>query len=213
MVEKVFALGGSVISNHLDNLGNLAEALEQNEDFVAVVGAGHLKKQQDAVREECNNSEIDLVGIEATRLNAKTLQTLMENVSKETPKTVNQVQKLASDKNVVMGGLNPGFSTDAVAAIVAELFNADIYFITDVDGIYNSDPEKNQDAERFDDINTEELFEMTSGENTPGIYSIIDETAVQIIERSGLKAKLLEGDIPNVKDPENSVGTNIHSST
>jgi uridylate kinase len=213
MTEKVFAFGGSVISENFESLDRIAEALEENEDFVAVVGAGHLKKHQDAVRDKCNNSEVDMVGIEATRLNAKTLQALLEDVSPQTPETVEEVKTIAQDRNVVMGGLNPGFSTDAVAAIVAELLEAELYFVTDIDGIYTSDPEENAEAEKMDSVETEKLFEMTSGKNVPGVYSVIDETAVQIIQRSEIRSKLVEGKPENISDPENCEGTEIKPTT
>ena len=212
MVEKVFALGGSVINQNFEKLDELAEALEENKHFVAVVGGGHLKKHQDAVRDECTKAETDLVGIAATRLNARTLQALLDNAAPEIPETLDEVKQAASQgQNVVMGGLNPGFSTDAVATVVAELYDADLYFVTDVDGIYTDDPEENEDAEMLEEISVEELLEMTEGKNEPGLYSIVDETAVQIIQRSNLKAKVFQGDIEKLEKPEKAEGTDIIS--
>ena len=52
-------------------------------------------------------------------------------------------QCLAEGKVVVMGGLKPGITTDAVAALVAERVEADLLVKgTDQDGVYDKDPQK-----------------------------------------------------------------------
>lgn len=210
---KVIALGGSVIKQHMSDLERLVDALETDEQIVVVCGAGHLKKHIDAVRDSTNKAETDLVGIAATRLNAKTVQTLLDDSHPSIPETVEEVREATSTgKDVVMGGLNPGFSTDAVSAVVAELLDADLYIITDIDGIYSEDPSENPEAEKFDEIYTERLMEMTEGKNEPGVYSIVDETAVQIVERSNITAKLLEGTVDNIQNLETVESTDIVSS-
>lgn len=211
MVGKVFALGGSVINRNFSQLDQIGEALEQHGQVAVVTGAGHLKKHQDAVRETSNNAETDMVGIAATRLNAKTLQALIDAYP-SIPETLEEVEEAAvSGKNIVMGGLNPGFSTDAVAAVVAELFDAELYIATDVEGIYSEDPDENPEAEMMEEIEVSELLEKVSGHNVPGQYDIVDETAVGIIKRSGLDAKVLEGTVANLEDVEVADGTRIVS--
>lgn len=212
MVQKVFALGGSVIKQYLSNLDELADALPDEEQFVVVCGAGHLKQHQDAVRNHVNNSKTDMVGIAATRLNAKTLQTLVEDASPEIPETVEEVEEKASrGQNVIMGGLNPGFSTDAVSAVIAELFDAELYILTDVDGIYTEDPSENPEAEKLETIEAGKLLEMVSGHNVPGNYDVVDETAVSIIKRSNIDTRLIEGTPENVENIENVEGTEVIS--
>lgn len=208
-VDEVYALGGSVIDQNFEQLEKLAGALCEGQKVI-VVGAGHLKKHQEAVKDEVSKAETDLVGIEATRLNARTLIALMENVHPEVPETVEEVKQAASTgKTVVMGGLNPGFSTDAVASIIAELFDAELYIATDVDGIYEEDPEENPEAQKFDEIEASRLLDMSEGKNEPGVYSIVDETAAGIIKRSGINTKLFEGTIQNLGNPRDADGTRV----
>jgi uridylate kinase len=210
MVDKVYALGGSVIKQYLSNLDKIADALPEDDQFAVICGAGHLKDHQDAVRDHVTNARIDLVGIAATRFNAKTLQTLLDDANPQIPETVEEVEQVASTgQNIVMGGLNPGFSTDAVSAVVAELFNAELYIITDVDGIYSKDPSENPDAEKKDEIKPEKLLEMVSGHNVPGNYDIVDETAVGIIQRSNIRTKLIKGTPENLENLEGCEGTDI----
>lgn len=209
---NVIAVGGSVIKQNFEELEKFTEELEKNEPLIAVVGAGHLKKHQDAVRDKCSKAGTDMVGIAATRLNAETVKALMENAHPSVPETVEEVQEAASTgRNVVMGGLNPGFSTDAVAAILAELFEADLYLATDVDGIYTADPSEDDDAEKLESIAADRLLDMTEGKNEPGVYSIVDETAVNIIRRSGIKTKVFHGTIENIGSPEEADGTVVNS--
>ncbi|WP_414838082.1 UMP kinase [Candidatus Nanosalina sp. VS9-1] len=207
MVEKVFAVGGTVIQDNLERINDFAEAFP-DEQIAVVTGAGKLNRYQSAVKG--NNGEKDLIGIKATRLHAQTLLTAMDDTYPEVPERPEEVQKAASSgMNVVMGGLVPGYSTDAVAATVAELLDADLYIATTVDGVYTDDPEKVEDARKFDEITVEELLDITGGSNEPGIYSVVDEAAVRLIERSMIDTKIFEASLENLESPEEASGTRI----
>jgi uridylate kinase len=208
-MTKVFAVSGSIIREKLENIGKFANSLNTSEEQIVVVtGAGGLSKYQKAV--EGNKGEKDLIGIKATRLHAQTLLTELDNTYPKVPERPEEVQEAASTgKNVVTGGLVPGYSTDAVAATVAELLDAELYIATKVDGIYSGDPEKDDDVERFESITTEELLELTGGENEPGTYSVVDESAVRLIERSNISTKVFYADNENIIDPEEAQGTEI----
>lgn len=207
-ISKVFAVGGGIVQENLDQIGEFVEALENGEQVAVVTGAGDLNRYQSAV--SGNNGEKDLIGIKATRLHAQTVLTEMEDVYPEVPEKPEDVQvAAASGKNVVMGGLVPGYSTDAVAATVAELLDADLYIATTVDGIYSDDPEEVSDAEKFDEISVGELLEITRGSNEPGIYSVVDEAAVRMIERSEIRTKIFEASLENLENPEDASGTEI----
>lgn len=208
-VDKVYAVSGSLITENLEELGDLAEALQSGEEQILVVtGAGGLKEYIYAAGEFGNQGEQDLVGIEATRLNAKTLMTAMDAYP-DTPKTAEEIRKAASTGlNVVMGGLTPGHSTDAVAAIAAEILEADLFIATTVDGVYDRDPE-DEGAERFDEISTDELRTVVSGNNEAGGHELIDLTAIDIIERSGTSTKIFEGTVENIEESDEALGTRV----
>lgn len=204
----VYAVGGSVVQENLGNLGELVKSFETDSQVVIVTGAGELNRYQSAA--SGNNGEKDLIGIKATRLHAQTVLTEMEGAYPSVPETPDELKKAASTgKNVVMGGLVPGYSTDAVAATAAELLDAKLYIATTVDGIYDSDPEKDDDADKFDRISTAELRDITDGRNKPGTYSVIDEAAVRIIERSGIETTVFEATPENISNPEEAENTKI----
>lgn len=207
-VSKVFAVGGSIIRENLDNISELASSFPEDEQIVVVTGAGELNRYQSAV--SGNNGEKDLIGIKATRLHAQTLLTEMDDAYPEIPEKPEEVQAAAaSGGDVVMGGLVPGYSTDAVAATVAELLDAELFIATTVDGIYSEDPREVEDAEKFKEISVEKLLDITGGANEPGVYSVVDESAVRLIERSEIRTKIFEARVENLKDPERAEGTEI----
>lgn len=206
--KVVYAIGGSIVQKNLENLEEFAEALESDKQVIIVTGAGKLNKYQGAV--DGNNGEKDLIGIKATRLHAQTVLTQLDDVYPSVPETPEELKEAASTgKNVVMGGLVPGYSTDAVAATAAELLEAELFIATTVDGIYDKDPEENSDAKRYDEMNTSELQEVVGGKNEPGTYSVVDEAAVRIIERSSINTKVFEATLENLDNPDSAKSTDI----
>lgn len=204
----VYALGGSIFTENMGKLEEYAEFFDSlDEQVVIVTGAGNLKENILAAEEVANQSELDLIGIQATRLNAETLKAAM-NSHPALPETIDQVQEAASTgENVVMGGLVPGYSTDAVAATVAELLEGDLVIATSVEGVYTADPEK-EDAEKYDEITVQELRGLTEGNNSAGNHDLIDRTAVDIIERSNIETEVVLGTPENLKSSE-FAGTRI----
>jgi len=205
--DKVFAVGGSIYTSKLEQTPEIAEALKNHSPLAVVVGAGKLKENINAV--DASEGDKDLIGIQATRLNAKTLGTQME-AHPNIPETAEEIKEVAqTGQDLVMGGLNPGFSTDAVAAITAELLNAELYIVTDIDGVYTEDP-SNSEAEKLDEVSIQELREIISGNSSDaGSYELIDKTALNIIERSEIQTKVMKGSIENLENPEEANGTNI----
>ncbi|MFO7793635.1 MAG: UMP kinase [Candidatus Nanohaloarchaea archaeon] len=210
MVEKVFAVSGSVITGNLEKLGEIAEALENDEQILVVTGAGGLKEYIYASGEYGNQGEQDLVGIAATRLNARTLMTAMEAYP-DVPETAEEIRVAASTgMDVVMGGLTPGHSTDAVAAIAAEILDADLYIATSIDGVYDRDPE-DEDANYLEEVTAEDLKDIISGNNEAGKHELIDSTALEIIERSNISTKVFEASLDNLENPEGCKGSQIRT--
>ena len=63
-----------------------------------------------------------------------------------------------------MGGLHPGQSTNATSALIAEKVKASTFLnATDVNGIYDSDPNTNKNAKLFKEITVKECMEILGG--------------------------------------------------
>ncbi|MFB6191366.1 MAG: UMP kinase [Candidatus Nanohaloarchaea archaeon] len=208
MVEKVYSIGGSIVRENLDSIEELAGALQGEEQVLVVTGAGDLSQHQDALEGLANKGERDLVGVKATRLNAQTLLTAMDAYP-EVPETPEEIQVAAeSGRDVVMGGMVPGYSTDAVAATAAELLDAELYVATTVDGVYTEHPE-DPEAEKLDRVSHDRLMQIVGGDYEPGSYELMDETAVKIAKRSGIPVRIFEGSLENLKNPEDAPGTDV----
>lgn len=207
-MTKVYALGGSVITKDLKKLETYAEALNDQKEQVGIItGAGDLKKYIKAAK--TNQFSKDNVGIYATRLHAKTLQTMLADSHPKIPESTEELEEVISTgRNFVLGGLTPGYSTDAVAAITAELTNSKLYITSRVDGIYQKDPEIEQ-SEKIDEIKPKEIREILKSSNKAGKHSLIDRTALRIIERSQIETKVMEGTTENLENPEQAEGTLI----
>src|SRR5437879_8523747 len=81
-----------------------------------------------------------------------------------------------------MGGLQPGQSTSAVAALAAEITRAEILVNgTDVDGVYTEDPKKNSKAKLMRSVHVDKLLNWAmSGEVFAGRYELLDPLAIKI---------------------------------
>jgi uridylate kinase len=83
---------------------------------------------------------------------------------------------------------------------------------TDVDGIYDSDPNKNKKAKKFRRLELKKLRNLLVKEDSvAGGYDLMDIVALKIIERSKIKTRVLKADIKTLEKAikGNSVGTEI----
>ena len=97
------------------------------------------------------------------------------------------VEALEARKNrvVVVGGLHPGQSTNAVAALVAEKVGAEMFInATDTDGVYTEDPRRSENAELLPKVTTKELAKILANESIrAGGYDLMDPVALKLVER------------------------------
>lgn len=139
----------------------------------------------------------DHLGILVSRLNARLLVDGMgEYAFPEVPTTVDELKHyFASGRIVAMGGMTPGHSTNAVAAIAAETVKADLLVnATDVDGVYTSDPSKDPNAKKLDEVTVNHLSEILSTTDIiAGAYDLMDPLALRIIQRSAIPTIILNG--------------------
>jgi len=211
-VKAVIKIGGFLFGDKLDRnqIKAYAQVLKdirrQGQETIIVAGGGETaRKYIGAARVQgANEAQCDQIGIYATRLNARLLiSALGEDAFPEVPETVEELRRyFVIGKIVAMGGLQPAHSTDAVAAIVAEAVNADVFIkTTDAPGVCTKDPKKHPDAKKLDEISVKELFKMVSeGSLVAGAYELIDPVAVRVIARSKILTWIVPGDDPaNIK--------------
>jgi uridylate kinase len=163
-----------------------------------------------------NESNLDIMGIEVSRLNARLLiAALGRQAYSQVPKNLEEVAMATdSGKIVVAGGLHPGQSTNATSALIAETVEASRFVnATDVNGIYDSDPNTNRAAKLLKQITVRECMEILRTESSmAGTYDLMDIVALKVIERSKIPTIVIRSDVENIKmavGNTRSVGTEI----
>ena len=168
---------------------------------IIVAGGGNIARHyiSHARSSGADESTLDELGIEISRLNAKLLIYALKNKAYSHPPTTLQEVKHAVDGGliVVTGGLHPGQSTNGTAALIAEKIKAEQFLnATDVDGVYDLDPNKHKRAKKFKRIELKNLKNMLVHEDSiAGGYDLMDIVALKIIERSKIKTRILKANI------------------
>jgi uridylate kinase len=204
-MKVVLRIGGSVvasppnpalISRYADLLKNLKK---QGHDLVVVVGGG--KTARDFIKLakeiELGAPDQDALAISVSRVFAQLLARKLAGLgSKSVPILIPQVVQLLDEgKIVVMGGLRPGMTTDAVAAIVAETVGADLLVkATDQEGICTKDSDKHPDAQKIDELSFDDLLGLfEEDKHRAGIHQILDPEAVRLLQRSKTRTVVVNG--------------------
>jgi uridylate kinase len=147
----------------------IREVKDLGVQVVVVIGGGNIFRGLAGSEKGIERATGDYMGMLATIINALALQDALEkqgvptrvqsaiNVSQVAEPFIRRraVRHLEKGRVVIFGGGtgNPYFSTDTAAALRANEIGAEaILKATKVDGIYDSDPKKNPNAKRFEEI-------------------------------------------------------------
>ena len=202
MESIVISIGGSVILSddvHIPYFKNLVDILMKlckTFKIYIIVGGGKTARTYIRLGRELNFDEdtLDEIGIDVTRINAKILTNILGISNKKIPHTTDDAKKL-KNPIVVMGGTTPRHSTDMVGAELAEKVNASKFVIaTNVDGVYDKDPNKFKDAKQIKEISIKQLIEEHGTKwGTAGKNVVIDGPALEIIKRAKIPTFVLNG--------------------
>ena len=211
-VRVVLKIGGSLVQDQQGNirverLAKYAKVVlklrrENTEVVSIIVGGGKIARKFIAAARKLGAAEslCDEIGIRAAQLNAQMMIGALDREAYPTiPRTLEEVAEAAATGKVVMvGGLQPGQSTNAVAALVAERVKADMLInATDVDGVYTSDPKKDPSAERLVEATIREILEIVNEKGfSAGKYELFDPIALKILERSKIPTWIVNGEDP-----------------
>ncbi len=197
----VYSLGGSILAGRdpssLRDYANALLDLAKEHKIYVVVGGGKIAREYIEKARALGASEAfcDQIGIEATRLNAALLVAALGDAAPESiPCTYSEAAE-SCRKIVVMGGVSPGQTTDAVSAILAERVHADRLIIaTSVEGVYTADPEIDPSAKKLSTMTQKELVHLAmQTEMKAGSRSPVDPLAAKIIERSSIPTAIVHG--------------------
>jgi uridylate kinase len=209
MKTIVLSLGGSVLVPSLEshNIAAYAAAIKEigkkAQIFVVIGGGGEARRYISVARSlGIDNASADELGIAVTRINASLLAGALGDAAFPGVAENYQEAKMRgeSGKIVVMGGVTPAQTTDAVSAVLAESVGADVLInATSVDGIYSADPKKDPNARRFERMTPADLLEIVIRDRLDaGSNTVFDLVAAKVVQRSSIPLVVLDG-----RDPEN----------
>ena len=170
-----------------------------------VVGGGNFWRGRSSG--DMDRTRADSIGMLATVMNSLALQEafLQLGVDARVQSAVqisgvvemfnrdNAVRHLEKGRLVIFAGGtgNPFFSTDSGAALRAAQINADVLLkATNVDGVYDKDPNKFDDAVKFDTLTHADVVEKG--------YGVMDSTAAALCKDNNIPILVF-----NLQDPEN----------
>ncbi len=202
--DKHFGLCEETIGKITDKI---KQALELGVEIAIVVGGGNFWRGRSGT--QMDRTRADHMGMLATVINSLALQDALEQRGVPTRvQTAIEMRQIAEpyirgkaarhlDKGRIVifgcGTGNPFFSTDTTAALRAAEIDADIILLAKkVDAVYDSDPNINPDAVKFDTLTFKEVLNRRLG--------VMDSTATSLC---------MDNDIPirvfGLDDPQNII--------
>jgi uridylate kinase len=204
-LKIVLRVGGSVLGSPPnaklveDYARVISDLTSEGHSVAVVVGGGVVARKfiESAKGLGLSPFQQDTIAIFASRLNARLVAMKFGGVSSVPTSIEAMLQRLSRNRVSVMGGLKPGITTDTVAALVAERWNADLMVkCSDQDGIFTADPRTNKKAKKLTKLSYERMQQILGGEHRPGIHSIVDPIAVEQLMKSRVRLVVLNGAKP-----------------
>ncbi|MFW9853865.1 MAG: UMP kinase [Candidatus Thorarchaeota archaeon] len=218
------SLGGSVINpgeidtQFLEQFTGMIKSFFHQSKFVVVCGGGKVARQYIAgLPKGLTEGERDTMAIAATWLNARLLSYYFRgHCSVILPTTLTEVAEQLQTYDVSLtGGFLPAVKTDEDAAVLADLVGSDILInVTNVDGIYDKDPQEFSDAKKHDVLTYREFYEVVSplslGAGSKAPFTLI---AAKICERTNVRIVVCFKDIEKIREAiqGKNVGTVIQN--
>ena len=186
-----------------------------------IIGAGNIFRGMEASAGGMDRVTGDYLGMLATIMNAIALQDALEKIGCETRAlsaiNVTQIAEPYIRRRairhmekgrivIIAGGTgNPFFTTDSAAALRANELGSEILLKgTKVDGVYDKDPKKNDDAIKFDNLSYSKVIQDN--------LRVMDMTAITLCQENNIPIKVFNikssGDLYEIVMGSN-IGTTI----
>jgi uridylate kinase len=218
MGEQQFGIDSKVLNYFADEIKKVQELGVQ---VGIVIGGGNIYRGLNAEEQGIERVTGDQMGMLATIINSLALQNACENkgiytrlMSAIKMEEVAEpyirrraIRHLEKGRVVIFGAGtgHPYFSTDTAASLRAVEIEADaILKGTRVDGVYDSDPEKNPNASRFEQISYLDVLQKN--------LRVMDLTAISLCQENNLPIIVFNmnkpGNLLKLVDGEN-IGTSV----
>ena len=216
MGNKQFGIDADMVMQYA---AEIKQAVDAGVQVAIVIGGGNIFRGIQASANGIDRVQGDYMGMLATLINSMALQSGLEKLGINTRllsaiemKEIAEpfikrraVRHLEKGRVVIFGAGtgNPYFTTDTAAALRATEIGCDVILKgTRVDGIYDSDPEKNKDAKKYDQISYSDALTKK--------LSVMDLTAFTLCQENHLPIIVFDvnttGNLKRILDGE-KIGT------
>tara|TARA_B100000963_G_scaffold329564_1_gene319027 strand:+ start:32796 stop:33503 length:708 start_codon:yes stop_codon:yes gene_type:complete len=172
MGHNSFGIDSTRLNDYANEIKKIQKA---GVEVAIVIGGGNIFRGVSLNNAGLDRVQSDYMGMLGTIINGLALQSALENIEIPTRlQTAIKIEAIAEpyikrkavrhlEKGRVVifsaGTGNPFFTTDSAAVLRAIEINAEVIIKgTRVDGIYNTDPEKNKEAIKFDSLSFNEVL-------------------------------------------------------
>lgn len=216
--NQEFGISSEVISSYSKQI---KEIVDMGVEVSIVIGGGNIFRGLSGEAQGVDRVTGDHMGMLATVINSLALQNSIEKLGLPTrvqtaiemPKIAEPFIKRKAQRHLEKGRVvifgagtgNPYFTTDTAAALRATEMNVDVVIkATNVDGVYDKDPKKFDDAKRYDKVSYNEVLAKN--------LRIMDATAISLCRENKIPIivfnSLIEGNLKKVIMGEN-IGTTV----
>ncbi|PKP51141.1 MAG: UMP kinase [Bacteroidetes bacterium HGW-Bacteroidetes-1] len=190
-------------------------AAEAGVQIAIVIGGGNIFRGLQGTSQGMDRVQGDYMGMLATVINSMALQSMLKSLGlkasllsgvyidrvAESMSGPRAIELLEQGHVVVIGGGtgNPFFTTDTAAALRAVEINADVILKgTRVDGIYNSDPEKDPTAVKYSHLTFDQAYKQQLKVMDLTAFTLCSENNLPILvfdmNKKGNLLKVLKGE-------------------
>ena len=183
----------------------ITEASQKGVQVGVVVGGGNFFRGVQESAKNMAQANADYMGMLATVINAVALKDALDKNGIQTRVQsaitmtavaepyirLRAIRHLEKGRVVIFaaGTGNPYFTTDTAASLRAAEIDANLMLkSTRVDGVFDEDPEKNNNAEKYDEISYKEVVSSK--------LKVMDLTAITLCEENEMPIRVFDGTIP-----------------
>jgi len=202
MGEKQFGIDNKRLMQYAKDIQEISE---MNVEIGIVIGGGNIFRGVQAEKGGMDRTQGDYMGMLATMINSMALQSALESIGLITRlqsaiemKQIAEpyikrkaVRHLEKGRIVIFGAGtgNPFFTTDSAASLRAvEIESEAILKGTRVDGVYDSDPERNSNAIKFDTLTFDQAYDKQ--------LKIMDMTAFTLCKENEIPVVVFDMNSP-----------------
>lgn len=212
MGNKQFGIDNNRLMQYANDIKEISDL---NVEIGIVIGGGNIFRGVQAEKGGMDRTQGDYMGMLATMINSMALQSALESIGLYTRlqsaiemKQIAEpyikrkaVRHLEKGRIVIFGAGtgNPFFTTDSAASLRAVEIDCDVILKgTRVDGVYDADPEKYPDANKYDTLTFDDAYEKKLKIMDMTAFTLCKENQIPVIvfdmNNSGNLKKVILGD-------------------